>query len=155
MGTLVHTCLGSSYLLAHVLHCPPPPPRTQLYNRSCSNKHTHKLSHSVKSHLRQHLPAELAQYIRDTYSEYWVAGQFPKIRGEALSWPQILDLCATVQPSQRGISQEFCHSHGCTEVHLEVFNALEIVCSGVPGQVNRTRLRRASTSIRYGTCFVC
>jgi hypothetical protein len=26
MGTLVHTCLGSSYLIAHVLHCPPPPP---------------------------------------------------------------------------------------------------------------------------------
>ena len=26
MGALVHTCLGSSYLIAHVLHCPPPPP---------------------------------------------------------------------------------------------------------------------------------
>jgi hypothetical protein len=26
MGTLVNTCLGSSYLIAHVLHCPPPPP---------------------------------------------------------------------------------------------------------------------------------
>jgi len=26
MGPLVHTCLGSSYLIAHVLHCPPPPP---------------------------------------------------------------------------------------------------------------------------------
>jgi hypothetical protein len=86
----------------------------------------------------KHLPTELARYIRDSHSEYWVAGQFPKIRGEALSWPQILDLCARVQPSQRGISQEFCHSHGCTEVHLEVFNALEIVCPGVPGQVNCT-----------------
>ncbi len=37
-----HThCLGSSYLIAHVLHCPHPPPRTHLYIRSCSNKHTH------------------------------------------------------------------------------------------------------------------
>ena len=26
MGKLVHTCLGSSYLITHVLHCPPPPP---------------------------------------------------------------------------------------------------------------------------------
>jgi hypothetical protein len=26
MGKLVHTCLGSSYLIAHVLHCPPPAP---------------------------------------------------------------------------------------------------------------------------------
>jgi hypothetical protein len=31
--------LGSSYLIAHVLHSPPPP-RAQLCNRSCSNKHT-------------------------------------------------------------------------------------------------------------------
>ena len=103
----------------------------------------------------KHLPAELPRYIRDTYSEYWVAGQFPKIGGEALSWPQIVDLCARVQPSQRGISQGFCHSHGCTEAHLEVFNALEIVCPGVPGQVNRTRVHRASSSICYGTCIVC
>jgi hypothetical protein len=26
MGTLVHTCLGSPYLIAHVFHCPPSPP---------------------------------------------------------------------------------------------------------------------------------
>ena len=52
----------------------------------------------------KHLPAELARYIRDTYSEYWVAGQFPKIGGQALSWQQIVDLCAKVQPCQRGIS---------------------------------------------------
>ena len=38
--SLVHTSLGSSYLIAHVLHYPPPP-RAQLCNRSCSNKHTH------------------------------------------------------------------------------------------------------------------
>jgi hypothetical protein len=31
MGRLVHTSLGSSYLIAHVLHYPPP----------SSNKHTH------------------------------------------------------------------------------------------------------------------
>jgi hypothetical protein len=39
---LVHTCLGSSYssyLIVHILHCPPPPLRTQLCTRSCSNKH--------------------------------------------------------------------------------------------------------------------
>ena len=39
MVSLVHTSLGSSYLIAHVLHYPPPP-RAQLCNRSCSNKHT-------------------------------------------------------------------------------------------------------------------
>jgi hypothetical protein len=37
----------------------------------------------------------------------------------------------------------------------EVFNAMEIVCPGVPGQVNGTRVQGASTSIRYGTCIVC
>jgi hypothetical protein len=48
MGRLVHTSLGSSYLIAHVLHGPPP--RTQLYHRSCSNKHTH-LSKPVFYHM--------------------------------------------------------------------------------------------------------
>jgi hypothetical protein len=37
--SLVHPSLGSSYLIAHVLHSPPPP-RAQLCNRYCSNKHT-------------------------------------------------------------------------------------------------------------------
>jgi hypothetical protein len=45
-------------------------------------------------------------------SEYWVAGQFPKIGGEALSWPLIVDLCGRVQPSVSMISQGACHSHG-------------------------------------------
>jgi hypothetical protein len=41
MGTLVHTCLGSSYLIAHVLHCPPPSPRTQfIIGPAVINKHT-------------------------------------------------------------------------------------------------------------------
>ena len=35
---LVHTGLGSQYLIARVLHYPPPPTRTSLY-RHCSNKH--------------------------------------------------------------------------------------------------------------------
>jgi hypothetical protein len=39
MGRLVHTGLGSSSLVAHVLQYPPP--RKQLCTRSCSNKHTH------------------------------------------------------------------------------------------------------------------
>ena len=34
---LVHTGLGSSYLIAHVLHYPPPP-RAQLCIKYCSNK---------------------------------------------------------------------------------------------------------------------
>ena len=102
----------------------------------------------------KHLPAELARYIRDTYSEYWVAGQFPKIGGQALSWQQIVDLCAKVQPCQRGISQGFCQSHGCTETHLEVFNALEIVCPGVPGEVN-CKCWCTSTSICYRACIMC
>ena len=41
MSGLIHTGLGSSSIIAHVLHSPPPPPREQLCNRSCSNKHTH------------------------------------------------------------------------------------------------------------------
>jgi hypothetical protein len=41
MGRLVHTGLGSSSLVAHVLPYPPPPPCKQLCTRSCSNKHTH------------------------------------------------------------------------------------------------------------------
>jgi len=41
MGGLIHTGLGSSSLIAHVLHSPPSPPAKQLYHRSCSNKHTH------------------------------------------------------------------------------------------------------------------
>jgi len=69
----------------------------------------------------KHLPAELARYIRDTYSEYWVVGQFPKIGGKTLSWAHIVDLCARVQPSQRRVSQGVCHIHGCTEAYLEVF----------------------------------
>ena len=40
-------------------------------------------------------------------------------------------------------------------VFQEVFNAMEIVCPGVPVQVNGTRVQGASTSIRYGTCIVC
>jgi len=43
MGRLVHTGLGSSSLVAHVL-----PPRKQLCTRSCSNKHTH--THSPPPH---------------------------------------------------------------------------------------------------------
>jgi hypothetical protein len=41
MGRLVHTGLGSSSLVAHVLPYPPPPPCKQVCTRSCSNKHTH------------------------------------------------------------------------------------------------------------------
>jgi hypothetical protein len=41
MGRLVHAGLGSSSLVAHVLNYPPLPPREQLHNRYCSNKHTH------------------------------------------------------------------------------------------------------------------
>jgi len=46
MGRLIHTGLGSSSLIAHVLHSPPPP-REQLCNRSCSNKtHTPSGAHA-------------------------------------------------------------------------------------------------------------
>jgi len=41
-------------------------------------------------------------------------------------------------------------SHGCTETHLEVFNALEIVCPG--GKLYKWC---TSTSICYGACIVC
>ena len=45
MGRLIHTGLGSSSLITHVLHSPPPP-REQVCNRSCSNK-AHTLRRSV------------------------------------------------------------------------------------------------------------
>jgi len=40
MGRLVHTGLGSSCLVARVLHLPPPHTREQFCNRYYSNKHT-------------------------------------------------------------------------------------------------------------------
>ncbi len=46
---LVNTGLGSSSLVAHVLHYPPLPPREQLCNRSYSNKHTQQLAHHGSS----------------------------------------------------------------------------------------------------------
>ena len=51
---LVHTGLGASSLVAHVLHYPTPPTRTtltSLCNRYCRNKHTHQ-------HRPQSLPRE-------------------------------------------------------------------------------------------------
>jgi hypothetical protein len=82
MGKLVHTCLGSSYLIAHVLHCPPPPRRTQLYNRSCSNKHTRQaresrgpppIGVSPRTHVpRTQMPQPLKSRVRDMRGE--VAG---------------------------------------------------------------------------------
>jgi hypothetical protein len=43
MGSLVHTGLGSSSLVAHVLPYPPPPPHANSFvlGPACSNKHTH------------------------------------------------------------------------------------------------------------------
>jgi hypothetical protein len=49
MGSLVHTGLGSSSLVAHVLPYLPPPPREQRCTRSCSNKHTHALPSASSS----------------------------------------------------------------------------------------------------------
>ena len=46
MGRLVHTGLGSSSLVAHVLHYPPPP---HALCSTCSNKHTH--SHAISPDL--------------------------------------------------------------------------------------------------------
>ena len=48
MGRLVHTVLGSSSFVAHVLHYPPPP-REQVYNRYYSNTHN-----SLTSDYRYH-----------------------------------------------------------------------------------------------------
>ena len=48
--SLVHTSLGSSYLIAHVLH-----PRAQLCIRYCSNKHTHSHRAVARSHTRRTL----------------------------------------------------------------------------------------------------
>jgi hypothetical protein len=49
LGRLVHTGLGSSSLVAHVLHYPPPPPRKQLCTRSCNNKQIHTRGASARS----------------------------------------------------------------------------------------------------------
>jgi hypothetical protein len=40
MGRLVHTSLGSSYLIAHVLHCPPPPAHSIIIGPAVINTHT-------------------------------------------------------------------------------------------------------------------
>jgi hypothetical protein len=49
MGTLVHTCLGSSYLLVHVLHCPPLPPAHRfIVGPAVINTHTHASVGSVE-----------------------------------------------------------------------------------------------------------
>jgi hypothetical protein len=40
VGKLVHTCLGSSYLIAHVLHCPPRPPAHSFLIGPAVNTHT-------------------------------------------------------------------------------------------------------------------
>jgi hypothetical protein len=53
---LVHTGLGSSSLVAHVLPLPLPP-REQLYQRYSSNKHTHFSPRS--SHIHSQRPARL------------------------------------------------------------------------------------------------
>jgi hypothetical protein len=55
MGKLVHTGLGLSSLVAHVLPYPPPPPCKQLCTRSCSNKHTHTPWEDLFKKLKQHL----------------------------------------------------------------------------------------------------
>jgi hypothetical protein len=43
IGKLVHTCLGSSYLIAHVLHCPLSPPAHSVVIGPAVNKHTREL----------------------------------------------------------------------------------------------------------------
>jgi hypothetical protein len=59
MGSLVHTGLGSSSLVAHVLlYAPPPPPRKQFCTRSFSNKHVNSFvlgpavinTHTINTH---------------------------------------------------------------------------------------------------------
>ena len=40
MGRLVHTSLGSSYLIAHVLHCPPPPAHSFIMGPAVINTHS-------------------------------------------------------------------------------------------------------------------
>jgi hypothetical protein len=65
MGRLVHTVLGSSSLVAHVLQYPPPPPRKQLCTRSCSNKHTHTGEAKLAEEKRVRDEA-LAEHVRRT-----------------------------------------------------------------------------------------
>jgi hypothetical protein len=71
MGRLIHTGLGSSSLIAHVLHSPPPP-RAQLCNRSCSNK-THTGSNPPMGWWLGLAPATL---------EFWVRFQNERNQGK-------------------------------------------------------------------------
>jgi hypothetical protein len=51
MGRLVHTCLGSSYLIAHVLHCPPSPPaHSFIIGPAVINTHCSVSSFSLTQH---------------------------------------------------------------------------------------------------------
>ena len=81
------------------------------------------------------LPAELARYIRDEFSAHWGKGQFPKAGEDALTWPQITQLCGLIQPCSSRGSHGAAQRHGPAETHLQVYNALEIAHPDVPGEV--------------------
>ena len=55
MGRLVHTGLGSSSLVAHVLHSPPPPTRTAFAIGPAVIKHTHNVRDGQTSPHRSRL----------------------------------------------------------------------------------------------------
>ena len=86
-------------------------------------------------HMR-HLPAELARYIRDEFSAHWGEGQFPRADEDTLTWPQIVELCGMVQTCSSRPTQGAAQRYGPSETYLAVFNALEIVCPDVPGEVS-------------------
>jgi hypothetical protein len=71
MGRLVHIGLGSSSLVAHVLHFPLPP-REQICNRHCSNKHTHPALGGLQ------IPDGLVVRRRSCTSHPGVLGSIPK-----------------------------------------------------------------------------
>ena len=84
----------------------------------------------------RYLPAELARYIRDEFSAHWGEGQFPRADEDTLTWPQIVELCGMVQTCSSRPTQGAAQRYGPSETHLAVFNALEIVCPDVPGEVS-------------------
>jgi len=84
----------------------------------------------------KHLPAELARYVRDHFSEHWDKGIFPEPDGEALSPEQIFNLCSMVQQCASRADREAVQTQGPAEAHLEGFNGLEITHPQVSDQVN-------------------
>ena len=78
MGRLVHTSLGSSYLIAHVLHCPPPPAHSFIIGPAVINTHTPVVGLAPAT--LEFFVVECASDSPYTYSSSTLAHRFPDER---------------------------------------------------------------------------